>query len=117
MDSPGDSDSSEGMRDLIERGFAIKSGRGHLSPDLDYPGTSRVPVRDTDVSYVQRPLACNMLAGVASTHGLTLSTNESVTVAGRYIYIMSMIDIVCFVLIFHCEVGQLFTNRVAHPPQ
>jgi len=84
MDSLGDSDSSEGMRELIERGFAIKSGRGHLSPDLDYPGTSRAPVCDTDVSHVQRPLTCNMLAGVASTHGLTLSTNEPVTAAGRY---------------------------------
>jgi len=87
MDSPGDSDSSEGMRELVERGFAIKRGRGHLSPDLDYPGDARALVRDTDVFHVQRPLTHNMLAGVASTHGLTLSTHEPVTVAGRYIYI------------------------------
>jgi len=83
MDSPGDS----------ERGFAIKRGRGHLSPDLDYPGEARAPVRDTDVSHVQRPLTHHMLAGVASTHGLTLSTHESVTVAGRYIYTLRPFDI------------------------
>jgi len=36
-----------------------------------------------DVSHVQRPLTSKVSAGVASTHGLTLASQEPVTAAGR----------------------------------
>jgi len=36
MDSPFDSDASEGMRDLVKRGFAIKQER-----EIDYIGETR----------------------------------------------------------------------------
>jgi len=81
MDSPFDSDASEGMRDLVERGFANKRER-----QIAYIGETRAQVCDMDVSHVQRPLTLNLPAGVASTHGLTLVTQESVTAHGRNIY-------------------------------
>jgi len=77
MDSPFNSDASEGMRDLVERGFAIKGER-----EIYYIGESHAQVRHMDVSHVQRPLTFNLPAGVASTHGLTPATQESVTARG-----------------------------------
>jgi len=71
MDSPCDSDASEGMRELVERGFAIKSRREHIDTEAEYMRESRGQVRDMDVSHVQRPLTHSVSAGVASTHGLT----------------------------------------------
>jgi len=71
MDSPYDSDVSEGMRDLVERGFAIKRGREHPRTEIGYIGETRAQVCDTDVSHVQRPLALSVSTGIASTHGLT----------------------------------------------
>jgi len=78
MDSPCDSDDSEGMQELVRRGFAIRRER-----ELDYAGDDRVQFHDIDVSHVQRPLALNLLAGVASTHGLIPAIQESVTARGR----------------------------------
>jgi len=79
MDSPCDSDASEGIQDLVRRGFAIRRER-----EIDYAGDTRVQFQDMDVSHVQRPLALNLPAGVASTHGLTPATQESsVTARGR----------------------------------
>jgi len=84
MDSPCDSDASEGMQNLVRRGFAIRRER-----ELEHAGDARVQFHDMDVSHVQRPLALNLLAGVASTHGLTPATQESVTARGRNIIISS----------------------------
>jgi len=83
MDSPSDSDLSEGMRELIGQGFAIKQGRDRIAPETKYLGETLAQLRDTDVSHVQRPLTLSVSAGVASTHGLTPATLESVTAAGR----------------------------------
>jgi len=83
MDYPGDSDASDGMRELVERGYAIKRDRQDLYQEIGYLGETRVLVRDLDVSHVQRPLTSQVSAGVASTHGLTPATQESVTAAGR----------------------------------
>jgi len=83
MESPYDSDVSEGMRELVERGFAIKRGRENLSIELgEFKGT-RALVRDTDVSHVQRLFTLNVSAGVASTHDVTPATHESVAAVGR----------------------------------
>jgi len=89
MESPCDSDANEGMIELVERGFAIKSRREHIDTEFDYMRDSRGQVRDMDVSHVQRPLTHNVSAGVASTHGLTPVAYESAAAAGRktYIYI------------------------------
>jgi len=78
MDSPCNSDASEGMQDLVRRGFVIRREK-----ELDHTGDARVRFHDMDVSHVQRPLALNLLAGVASTHGLTPATQESVTARNR----------------------------------
>jgi len=83
MDSPYDSDVSEGMRELIEQGFAIKRGRESVSVDLSQAERVRATVRDTDVPNVQRPFALNVPAGVVSTHSLTSVIREVVTAAGR----------------------------------
>jgi len=83
MDSPNDSDASEGMKELVERGFAIKSRREHLDTEVDYMRVSRAQVRDMDVSHVQRPLTLSVSAGVASTHGLTPVAYESAAAAGH----------------------------------
>jgi len=83
MDSPYDSDVSEGMKDLIDRGYAVRRGREPPCPERGYLGEARAQARDLDVSHVQRPLASNVSAGVASTHGLTPATFEPVTAAGR----------------------------------
>jgi len=78
MDSPCDSDASEGMQDLGRRGFAIRRER-----ELDLIGDAHVQFHYMDVSHVQRPLALNLPAGIAPTHGLTAATQESVTARGR----------------------------------
>jgi len=83
MDSLSDSDLSEGMRELIGRGFAISRGRERVIPEARQSGEPRAQVRDLDVSHVQRPLTLSVSAGVASTHGLTPATLETVTAAGR----------------------------------
>jgi len=82
MDSPYDSNVSEGMRDLVDRGFAFRRDRENLYPESDRIGKTRGQVRDMDVSHVQRPLTFNVSAGVASTHGLTPVAYESATAAG-----------------------------------
>jgi len=83
MDTSGDSDTSEGMQELVEQGFVIKRGRKHLAPDPRYLGEARTMFRDSDVSHVQRPLPHYVSTGVASTHGLTTVNQESVTAADR----------------------------------
>jgi len=83
MDSPYDSDASEGMRELVERGYAIKRGGEYSCQERGYIGETRVPVRNLDVSHVQHPLASKVPASVSSTHGLTPATQEPVTAAGR----------------------------------
>jgi len=83
MDSPYESDNSEGMEELVERGYAIKRGREYPCPERGYLGETRAQVRDLDVSYVQPPLTSNLSTGVASKHGLTSATQELVTAAGR----------------------------------
>jgi len=85
MDSPYDSDISEGMKELVERGFAFKRGREDPCPKIGYIRETRGQVRDMDVSHVQRPLTHSVSAGVASTHGLTPVAYESA--AGRNNYI------------------------------
>jgi len=82
MDSLSDSDLSEGMRNLIECGYAVKRGREHLAPEFIYSDETRVQVRNSDVPNVQRPLTLSVPAGVASTHGLTAMALETATVAG-----------------------------------
>jgi len=49
MESPWDSDASEGMRELVEQGFAIKSRREHTDTEVDYMRESHGQVRDMDV--------------------------------------------------------------------
>jgi len=56
MNSPYDSDVSEGMKDLVDRGFAFKRDRDNICPEIGYIGETRGQVRDMDVSHVQRPL-------------------------------------------------------------
>jgi len=85
MDSPSDSDLSEGMRELIGQGFAIRRGKERVIPESRQSGEPRAQVRDLDVSHVQRPLTLNVSAGVASTHDLTPATTDTVTAAGRNI--------------------------------
>jgi len=46
MDSPCDSDASERMRELVERGYAIKRSREDLYQERGYLGETRVLVRD-----------------------------------------------------------------------
>jgi len=83
MDSLSDSDLSEGMRELIGQGFAIKRGREREIPESSQLREPRAQFRDLDVSHVQRPLMPSVSAGVASTHGLTTATFDSVTAADR----------------------------------
>jgi len=87
MDSLSDSDLSEGMRDLIGQGFAIKRGREREAPESNHLRESRAQFRDSDVSRVQRPLTQSVSAGAASTHGLTTGTLETVTTADRNIVV------------------------------
>jgi len=83
MESQSNSDLSEGMRNLIECGYAVKRGKEHLVSETRYLGEPRALVRDSDVPNVQRPLTLNMSAGVASTHGLTAMALDTATVANR----------------------------------
>jgi len=83
MDSLSDSDLSEGMRELIGQGFAIKRGREQENPELSQLREPRAQFRDSEVSHVQRPLALSVSAGIASTHGLTTATLESVPAGDR----------------------------------
>jgi len=86
MDSASESDDSDGMRDLVRRGFAIRRDGEHTGPEWGYQGEIRAQVRDLDVSHVQRLLTLTVSAGAASTHGLTPATQSLVTAAGRNIY-------------------------------
>jgi len=81
MDSLSDSDLSEGMRRLIGQGFAIRRGREREIPESSQLREPRAQFRDLDDSHVQRPLTLSVSAGVASTHGLTTATLETVTAA------------------------------------
>jgi len=83
MDTSGDSDTSEGMQELVDQGFAIKWGREHLAPDPRYSSEARTMFRDSDTSHVDRPLPHYVSTGVASTHGHTTVNQESVTAANR----------------------------------
>jgi len=83
MDTSGDSDTSEGMQELVEQGYAIKRGKEHLAPDPKYLGGARTMFRDSDASHVQRLLPQHVSTGVASTHGLTTVNQELVTAANR----------------------------------
>jgi len=83
MDSPYESDASEGMKELVERGYAIKRDRDYPCPETGYLRKTRAQVRNLDVSHVQRPWTLNVSSGAASTHGLTPGTQDSVTAAGR----------------------------------
>jgi len=83
MDTSGDSDTSEGMQELVDQGFAIKRDREYLAPDPKYLGEARTMFRDSDVSHVQHPLPHYVPTGVASTHGLTTVNQKSVTAANR----------------------------------
>jgi len=85
MDSLSDSDLSEGMRELIGQGFAIKRGRDREIPESSQLRERRAQFLDLDASHVQRPLTLNVSAGVAPTHGLTTATLDPVTAAGRNI--------------------------------
>jgi len=71
------------MRELIGQGFAIKRGREQEIPESSQIREPRVQFRDLDVSHIQRPLTVSVSAGIASTHGLTMATLETVTAAGR----------------------------------
>jgi len=92
MDSSNDSDVSEGMRDLIDRGFAFKRDSDNSCPVVDPMGDTRGPVRDLDVSRVHRPLTSSRSADVASTHGLTSVAYESATAAGRNIEVEHLLN-------------------------
>jgi len=95
MDSPYESDASEGMRELVERGYAIRRDSDYVSPVRGHQGETRALIRDLDVSHVQRPLTLNVSAGAASTHVLTPATQSLVTAAGRNNIIVSLkIDII-----------------------
>jgi len=83
MDSPYESDDSEGMRELVERGYAIRRDRECLGLVKGSQGETRALIRDLDVSHVQRPLTLTVSAGAVSTHGLTPATQSLVTAAGR----------------------------------
>jgi len=83
MDSLSDSDLSEGMRELIGQGFAIKRGRKRICPESRQLREPRTQARELDVSHVQRPLTLSVSAGVASTHGLTPATLETVSTASN----------------------------------
>jgi len=54
MDSPYESDASEGMKELVERGYAIKRDSDYPCPERGYLGETRAQVPDLDVSHVQR---------------------------------------------------------------
>jgi len=88
MDSLSDSDLSEGMRDLIGQGFAIRRGREREIPEPNQLREPRAQFRDSDVSHVQCPLTLSVSAGAASTHGLTTATLETVTTADRNIIVL-----------------------------
>jgi len=83
MDSLSDSDLREGMRVLMRLSLANKRGKEPEIPESSQLGEPRAQFRDLDVSHVQRPLTLNVSAGVASTHGLTMTTLETVTAASR----------------------------------
>jgi len=96
MDSLSNSDLSKGMRELIEQGFAIRRGRERVVPESRQPGDPCAQVRDLDLSHVQRPLTLNVSAGVASTHGLTPATIDTVTAARRnIIFAVNLVLYVC----------------------
>jgi len=71
------------MRELIDQGFAIRRGRKDGAVELAELERRHAPVRDTDVSSIQRPFALGEPAGVASTVGLTPVTRNPDTVAGH----------------------------------
>jgi len=79
MDSPCESDDSDGMRELVERGYAIRRDRECPGVLKGPQGETRAPIRDSDVSHVQPPLTLTVSAGAASTHGLTPATQSLVT--------------------------------------
>jgi len=87
MDAASDSDDSDGMRDLVERGYAIRRDPEHPGQALGHQGETRARIRDSDVSHVQRPPTLTVSAGAVSTHGLTTVTHHSVTAPGRNIYL------------------------------
>jgi len=83
MDSPNESEDSDGMRDLVRLGFAIRRDGEHIGLEWGHQGEIRAQVRDLDVYHVQRPPTLTVSAGAASTHGLAPATQSLVTAAGR----------------------------------
>jgi len=75
MDSPYDSNISEDIKELVERGFAIKHGRKHLGTEIGNMDESRAQVRDMNVFHVQRPLTLSVSAGAAA--GRNTGTTEA----------------------------------------
>jgi len=71
------------MRELVQRGYAIRRDSEHPDLEWGHPGETPALVRDLDVFHVQRPLTLTASAGPASTHGLTPATQSLVTAAGR----------------------------------
>jgi len=60
MDSLSDSDLSEGMRELVGQGFAIRMWRERIEPEIRLSGEPRAQFGDLDVSDVQRPSALSV---------------------------------------------------------
>jgi len=88
MDPASELDDSDGMRDLVERGYAMRRDRECPGLVMGHQGETRARISDSDVSHVQRPLTLTVPAGAASTHGLTPATLHLVTAAGRNIRII-----------------------------
>jgi len=59
MDSPYESDASEGMKELVEQGYTIKRDRDYPCPERGYLGETRAQVRDLDASHVRWRLMCH----------------------------------------------------------
>jgi len=78
MDSPYDSDISEGTRDLVRQGLASDRKKCSNRADLDTDGRSLAPNRDINASYVRLPPALLAQAEEPSARGLNLTGVESV---------------------------------------
>jgi len=91
MDPASESDDSDGMRDLVERGYAIRRERKCPRLVMGRQGETRARIRDSDVSHVQRPLTLTESAAAVSTHGLNPVTQSLVTAAGRNKYTIGLV--------------------------
>jgi len=82
MESPYDSDMSEDIRDLVERGLATYRRKRDSRAEQTNAESVCAPNRDMDIPSVQHPL---VLAGVSLTHGLAPMSSELLVGAGRNI--------------------------------